>query len=304
MTRARLILLLVATTILAACGRGKKTMLPDSGGRPCEVVLTGDGDSILYKALAAITEPLPQPEPTLDISMAEGIGASLRLARNIIVVDINPKKYRQTEIRYERNVYAEPQMMVHIETPSKEKLRQDIAARSVAKAIASLLRRNEIGMVAERLQYKHNPKMEDVVKQMFGINMRLPADMTASRKGKDFIWISNDSPMAMTNICIYTSTNRDSVMAVNIKGETDAMHMATINSSVTLHTEQSSGHKIEVRRGLWEMTNDAMGGPFVSHTLKRCGNKPIIVVEAFVFAPGLKKRNLMLQTEAALYTIR
>ena len=34
----------------------------------------------------------------------------------------------------------------------------------------------------------------------------------------------------MTNICIYTSENRDSVMQTNIKGETDDMYMTTVEA--------------------------------------------------------------------------
>ena len=43
----RYLILLFAAVTLAACNRGKQTMLPDSGGRPYEVVVIGDSDSIL-----------------------------------------------------------------------------------------------------------------------------------------------------------------------------------------------------------------------------------------------------------------
>ena len=46
------------------------------------------------------------------------------------------------------------------------------------------------------------------------------------------------------------------------------------------------------------MKGDCMGGPFVSHTV---GD---ITAEAFLFAPGKKKRNQLRQLEAALYTLK
>lgn len=299
----RYLIMLFAAVTLAACNRGKQTMLPDSGGRPYEVVVIGDSDSILYKVLSAPVGSLPQPEPSFDVSMGAAMNATLRLARNIVVVETNAK-LNQIKVKYERNVYAEPQLIVRISTPSTAALKNAMQLQKAADDIRDLIKRNEMKNALMRLEHKHNTKLEAEVRRMFGIDMRIPADMQASRKGKDFIWISNDSPTAMTNICIYTSENRDSVMQTNIKGETDDMYMTTVKGSVVT-TELTVDKSVRtVRCGLWEMHGDAMGGPFVQHIIKRSDKQRTIVAEAFVFAPGTKKRNLLLNTEAALYTIQ
>lgn len=299
----RYLIMLFAAVTLAACNRGKQTMLPDSGGRPYEVVVIGDSDSILYKVLSAPVGSLPQPEPSFDVSMGAAMNATLRLARNIVVIEADAK-LNQIKVKYERNIYAEPQLIVRISTPSTAALKNAMQLQKAADDIRNLIKRNEMKNALMRLELKHNKKMEAEVRQMFGIDMRIPADMQASRKGKDFIWISNDSPTAMTNICIYTSENRDSVMQTNIKGETDDMYMTTVEGSVVT-TELTVDKSVRtVRRGLWEMHGDAMGGPFVQHIIKRGDKQRTIVAEAFVYAPGTKKRNLLLNTEAALYTIQ
>lgn len=299
----RYLIMLFAAVTLAACNRGKQTMLPDSGGRPYEVVVIGDSDSILYKVLSAPVGSLPQPEPSFDVSMGAAMNATLRLARNIVVVETNAK-LNQIKVKYERNVYAELQLIVRISTPSTAALKNAMQLQKAADDIRDLIKRNEMKNALMRLEHKHNTKLEAEVRRMFGIDMRIPADMQASRKGKDFIWISNDSPTAMTNICIYTSENRDSVMQTNIKGETDDMYMTTVEGSVVT-TELTVDKSVRtVRRGLWEMHGDAMGGPFVQHIIKRGDKQRTIVAEAFVYAPGTKKRNLLLNTEAALYTIQ
>lgn len=295
--------MLFAAVTLAACNRGKQTMLPDSGGRPYEVVIIGDSDSILYKVLSAPVGSLPQPEPSFDVSMAAAMNATLRLARNIVVIEADTK-LNQIKVKYERNIYAEPQLIVRISTPSTAALKNAMQLQNAADDIRNLIKRNEMKNAIMRLEHKHNTKLEAEMRQMFGIDMRIPADMQASRKGKNFIWISNDSPTAMTNICIYTSENRDSVMQTNIKGETDDMYMTTVEGSVVTTKLTIDGSVRTVRRGLWEMHGDAMGGPFVQHIIKRGDKQRTIVAEAFVYAPGTKKRNLLLNTEAALYTIQ
>lgn len=299
----RYLIMLFAAVTLAACNRGKQTMLPDSGGRPYEVVIIGDSDSILYKVLSAPVGSLPQPEPSFDVSMAAAMNATLRLARNIVVIEADTK-LNQIKVKYERNIYAEPQLIVRISTPSTAALKNAMQLQNAADDIRNLIKRNEMKNAIMRLEHKHNTKLEAEMRQMFGIDMRIPADMQASRKGKNFIWISNDSPTAMTNICIYTSENRDSVMQTNIKGETDDMYMTTVEGSVVTTKLTIDGSVRTVRRGLWEMHGDAMGGPFVQHIIKRGDKQRTIVAEAFVYAPGTKKRNLLLNTEAALYTIQ
>ena len=52
------------------------------------------------------------------------------------------------------------------------------------------------------------------------------------------------------------------------------------------------------------MEGDAMGGPFISHTLDDSIRHRVITVEGFVYAPEMKKRNLMRQLEAVLYTLK
>lgn len=301
MPHIRYAIILFGILALAACNKGKQTMLPDSGGRPYEAILIGDKDSILYNVLTENVEALPQAEPAFDVSMKTALTPTLRLARSIIIVETDARKKR-TEVKYERNVYAEPQIIVYVSAPSTTQLQRDMQQKASAEALRTLLRHQETTIAMARLERKHNPKLEAEVRRMFGIDMKIPADMQASHKGRNFIWISNDSPTAMTNICIYTSENRDSVMQANIKGETDAMYMTTTPHSVVT-TTTTNGNKPTIRRGLWEMHGDAMGGPFVQHIIKRGENQTPIVAEAFVYAPGTKKRNLLLNTEAALYTI-
>ena len=56
-------------------------------------------------------------------------------------------------------------------------------------------------------------------------------------------------------------------------------------------------------RGLWEMTNDMMGGPFVMQAFVNENTGMVVIVEAYVYAPEMNKRNLMRGLEATFYTI-
>lgn len=292
---------------LAAC-REKVSLLPKSGGRPFEVLVVGDRDSLLRKVLSADVEGLPQSEPSFDVSATDSahFAGALRLARSIVTVNIDPNLYTATRIRYEKNVYAKPQIMVYIGAPSTKVLAQGLAAQ--APMLRQLLNRFEANAAIALLSHKRNIEAEKTIGKLFGVEMWIPMDMVSSKQGKDFLWLSNNSPTGMQNIVLYRSpapqsTNhyihlRDSVMRLHIKGETDAMFMRTVKATVTGSLTKEKGHTITVHKGLWEMEGDDMGGPFIAHTQGH------LTVEAFVFAPGMKKRNLLRRTEAALYTLK
>jgi hypothetical protein len=57
-------------------------------------------------------------------------------------------------------------------------------------------------------------------------------------------------------------------------------------------------------RGLWEMTTDMMGGPFVSQAFVNPYTNKVVVVDVFIYAPESNKRNLIRTLEASFYTIR
>ena len=58
-------------------------------------------------------------------------------------------------------------------------------------------------------------------------------------------------------------------------------------------------------RGLWKIIDgEAMGGAFVCLTRLDQVNGRVVTAEAFVYAPGQKKRNAMRQTEAILYSLK
>lgn len=154
--------------------------------------------------------------------------------------------------------------------------------------------------------------IEQTIDSMFACRLELPQGMTYSRKGQDFIWVSDNEVPTMRNICLYTYRGtsldvaemvrkRDSVMQQNIQGEVDGMYMHTeskVPVSQKLVTWQ--GRQMLRSEGLWEMEGDAMGGPFVSHSWVDSLRGRIIVAEAFVFAPGRDKQQSMKRLEAQL----
>lgn len=301
LTRVWCVLTFIAL-LTASCDE-RQGLLPPSGGKLYEVLLVGDKDNIVKRVLSEDTPGLPQSEPQFDVSTIDSnkFNPSVSAVRNIVMVNVNPQLYTTVRIRYEKDVWAQPQMVVHVNAPSVKMLNDSISR--IAPALLRLLNRSEINKNISMLRSKRNIKAEELVKKMFGIEMWIPMEMTSSKRGKDFLWLSNNSPTMMKNIVIYKDwvsyktkygllyyyseepvrfvKARNYMLGKNIKGEKDSMHMQTVNETVNftwsfkserdrkhwLSHPEDSIHPIIIYRGLWEMAGDDMGGPFVSRRM-------------------------------------
>ena len=284
----RFILAACLPLCLGSCTGKWASRKPSSTGQPYEVVLEGDTDNILGHMLCADIPALPQPEPMFDlIRVRRGrTQGPFLLVRSRIIVDVNPL-HKGYAVKMTRDENAKPQVVIRIFAQSPQQLRKHLDANKLRR----LIDQSELNHLATII--KQNPDKQKEVENLFGINMKIPASMDASKLGKDFAWYSNNANTGMQSILLMKVSNHasglslqaqvDSILKKNMPGETNQMYM-TIP-----HLQE---------KGLWEMKGDAMGGPYI---MKQTGN---IVAIAFVYAPEMKKRNLIKQLEAVLTTIK
>lgn len=315
MNKLKILLLMVTVAMLFSCKDGAKSMLPKSGGRPYEVLVVAADrtcKAVMDSLLTQDAPGLPQSEPMFDVSMIDSawFNQTAKMARSIVVVTVDPLRFTSTRIRYEKNVWAKPQMIVYVNTPSVKALKHDI--KKNGDMLTDLLTRAEMNVALSMLGKGGNHKAEKYIEKKFGVSMKIPSDMKSEKRGHDFLWLSDNVASGMRNICVYTYkgnkldatsflTARDSIMKTNIPGERPEMYMQTSVESVTAELKKEKGRTMMVCHGLWEMHADAMGGPFVSVSTIDSARNRIIVTEAFIYAPEMKKRNLIRQTEAVLY---
>lgn len=328
-----MIFALTVLVALSACdsngGAGKRRrprplLTPASSGNPYEVMVvaddtlwTGYAGRALKVVLNKPMPMLPQEEPVFHVSHIERkhYDRITHLFRNIVVIDINDH-FTHPKIRLERDVFSSPQLIMTIQGPSASEVSAFITEHT--QFIIKYFSTEEINREATRLEDEHNIRFDEKVEEMFGCRMNIPVDLKKMKVGNDFIWASNDGVSSIQNICIYSypyATERvfnrgvfialrDSFMKANIPGEHEGSHMATNRDYVAVADMNVRGHYVQEARGLWEMTKEAMGGPFVSHSQVDTVHNRVVVVEGFVYAPDKMKRTMIRRLEAALYTLR
>ena len=287
---------------LASCspGGGRNRKLPKSTGQPYEVVLKGDTDSIVTKILTEEVPALPQPEPLCRlIQVKKGkIHDSYLLVRTRIVVNIPAAEF---SVRLSRNENASPQTVIRISARSLQQLREKLNPEKLRQLVDET-ELEHLASIISTNPSKQNREMQQLVKKNFGISMNIPAEMQASKKAKNFIWISNNASSGMKNLLVMKVKSeerrvknsdafspQDSILRTNMPGETDSMYMII---------------PVLSEKGLWEMKGDAMGGPYAMRRIRLRKTGDEIIIIGFVYAPEMKKKILIKQLEAAISTIK
>ena len=320
-----LAVVLLATASCTRRGHRRGSLLtPSSSGNPYEVMVVADDSvwngyvgSSIQRVLDAPLRGLPQDEEMFHrshISHAH-YDKITNLFRNIILINID-KEHTVPKIRLERDVHSTPQLIIKITGPNQREVSMHITEHT--KAIQDLITVEEINRQAYDLYYSHNIKFEKKVKEKFGCTMYIPTDIKKIIEGEDFIWATNGTVTGIQNIVIYSlpyvsekmfykrpyMALRDTIMKANLPGEKPGMYMETNRDFVWTKNIKVQGDFAMEARGLWQMHNDAMGGPFVSHSRVDTINNRVIVVEGFVYAPEKMKRTMIRRLEAALYTLQ
>lgn len=319
MNKLKLFSLLAAATLFVSC-----RLSPKSSGNPYEVMVVAS-DSVwngyagraLQEVLNKPMPMLPQEEPTFHVSHVEEkhYDRVTNLFRNIVIIDVN-HTYSRVKYELQYDLFSSPQLVLTIHGPSEEAI--SISITQHTKYLINLFQNEELNREAQRLEDHHNIEFAKKVEEMFGCQMNIPTDLRKLKIGEDFIWASDDGLSTIQNICIYSfpyATQkiftkkgylnlRDKFMGDNIPGRNPGSKMQTNREFVSVKDKMIQGHYVQECRGLWEMSGEAMGGPYVSHSMVDTLNNRVIVVEGFVYAPNKMKRTMIRRLEAALYTLQ
>jgi hypothetical protein len=63
------------------------------------------------------------------------------------------------------------------------------------------------------------------------------------------------------------------------------------------------GYAVETR-GLWEVENDFMGGPFISYTFIDQAQNKVITLDGYVYNPNDDKKNFLRQLESIFFALK
>ena len=313
--------LALALVFLWSCNtKGSKTYLTESVGaiNALSLVMPDDlwnseiGDEI-RKYFAAPVDGLPREEPLFSISQIppEVFNGFARGSRNILLIAQDTAAFEIKD-----NVYAEPQKIAYIKARDGQTLIQLI--REHAPEIIAAYKENEIKEKQRRigLAVNKDPSLEEKL----GIVLTMPTVYEVVKQENNFFWIERKILKGTTNIIVYEMPlgaipkdpdqveaiikMRDSIGKSYIPGREEGMYMITQKAYAPyVFDAEVAGRETIETRGMWEMKNFYMGGPFLNYIIKDEAHNRLLVLEGFAFAPSTDQRDYMFELEAILRSV-
>lgn len=315
-------IIVLISLFITSCKEGAQ-LLPNVSGKAGEVVVViakneweGDTGATLRSILAADHPLLPQKEPLFTVvSIPESAFSKIfQSHRNLVIVKTDSETEEST-IRIRQNIWAAPQVVITISAKNSSEL-ANLIEKDRESIVNTLLMAERNRVIENAKRYEERSIRAELSNYLEGAP-HFPKGYSIKKRARNFVWISYETTYTNQGVFIYSFPYRDSldlkleslinrrdaVLELNVPGPVDRSFMTTNNMvDPSIYRFKYRDREIWEVRGLWEVENDFMGGPFVSHFfLNRAGDK-IIAVEAFVYAPRYNKRNYLRQVESIIYS--
>jgi len=212
--------------------------------------------------------------------------------------------------------FAQPQTVVVVSGTTNEEIINEINTNS-AKIIAAF---KKIELAEKQRRIKKSLFNDKDIQSQMGLSLRFPTAYRIAKNEDGFFWLRRDIETGTVDIMLYESPLssirkgdstvvdivrlRDSVGKINIEGPVDGSFMATEDKYTPFISETIIDNKPAFEtRGLWDVKNAFMSGPFINYAIEDKVNNRMVIVEGYVFAPSVAKRDYMFELEAIIKSI-
>jgi hypothetical protein len=247
--------------------------------------------------------------------------------------DLNGEKLRraQEDPNYNtmigKDKWAKGQMLVYLFGTDKDALYKNM--REKFPTIARRINDFDQNLIQKSAYvYGESNLLQSKVKELIGIDMHIPSDYELALEksepsvlikntqitedavpGVDFIWMKRQSDKDLSNIVVYSIpyTSKDQFKKQNLIDLINKVGKKYISSTIqdsylvindvdlpvfTTDLKINGRYAVEAR-GVWEMENDFMGGPFISYLIHNEKEGKLVLLNGFVYAPSEPKRDYM-----------
>lgn len=321
----RILLSLLTVITFLACEDSKSSgtrTLPKSSGtlNNVSVVIANDlwkgrvGDAV-RNVLAAPVDGLPQDEPLFSMNQIPPEVFSGFAAKNRTVLKV--EKGGEAAIKVATNPYAKPQKMIVISGPDNTAIINEI--KTNAAKIVKVFKDEELTEKQRRI--KLSLFKTDSITRQLGISIAFPTAYRIAKQDNNFFWIRKDITTGTSNLMLFTipktdidlSKNlapqvikiRDSIGKKYIEGGAEGTYMGTEDKYAPYVNKIILDNKPTIEtKGIWDLKNGFMSGPFVNYIIEDAINNRYVVAEGFTFAPSVSKREYVFELESIIKSIK
>lgn len=298
-------------------------IVPTSSGNINNLLVVADnilweetvGESI-REIFAAAVPGLSQEEPLFTINQMPPQVFSGFATKNRIVLKIDKGKPADTSIG--EDVFAKPQTLIVVSGNTNQEIIDQMKAN--ADKIIAAFKKEEIKEKQRRIHislFDSKP-----IQEQLGIDIKFPTAYRIATQDNNFFWIRKDINTGNMDFLIYEvpmsqirksdSTTvgdiirmRDSIGKAHIQSSVEGAYMITEEAYAPYVFDTTIDGKPTIEtKGIWDMKNAFMSGPFINYAIEDKANNRYVVVEGYVFAPSVEKRDHIFELEAILRSVK
>lgn len=206
------------------------------------------------------------------------------------------------------NKWARDQLVLYVPGRGRQELLNNL--KKYKEIINRELLNHEKPLVENKLYSQGRSRvLQKMLSDSFGFQMEIPKYFKVAIQDDGFLWLRGDTEKVNRNVMItrvpYDSTSqlrseymqylRDSLgkeyIATTIEGSFMLINDEDLPMMLS-KTEIASQYALSLK-GIWEMENDFLGGPFESFLVMTPDRKSLIFIDFFIHAPSKPKRDLM-----------
>ncbi|OUS02390.1 DUF4837 domain-containing protein [Flavobacteriales bacterium 33_180_T64] len=311
---------IVFALMLLSCNNGSNNQRVISGSSGNINNLTVVVDNLLWEQnvgeairniIAAPAEGLPQDEPLFSIAQLPPQVFSDFTTKSRIILKIETKKEAATRIA--NDVYARPQTVVVVSGQNSTEIIDQL--KTNAEKIIDAYQKEEIKEKQRRIKLS----LFDItpIKNKLGLSIKFPTAYRVAQEEDNFFWIRKDITTGTMDLLMYEipisalkkgdSTVldvvrvRDSIGKIYIQGALEGSYLGTEDAYAPYFFETIIDNKPTFEtKGIWDLKNAFMSGPFINYAIEDKVNNRYVMIEGYVFAPSVQKRDYMFELEAII----
>ncbi|WP_258105464.1 DUF4837 family protein [Marinoscillum sp. MHG1-6] len=282
---------------------------------------------------------LPQDEPKFSVHQVNPseLNTTLRSAVNMVFVmtldnessqskrarsyfsDASLKKIQGDTSLYmtlRKDVFAKGQLVLYLFSKSEEILIEKI--KDNQKYLTEIFESAVRERVRASLFKEKEKQMMKSIEEDHGYSINIPFGWDMAKNLNDFVWIRKLEHNMEWAIFIHEADYTDQSIFNDVGKYRDQITERYLTDSdkpdihitrqfeIPVFTERVNfnGHFAVEGRGLWKISDNSGGGPFVSYTFVDEENQKIYYVEGYVYSPGTKKKKMVREVEAVISTFR
>lgn len=214
-------------------------------------------------------------------------------------------------IIYGKDKWARDQLVVYVVGKDKDDL--NAAIKRNFSTITQRIQQHDEEQIKMATYFSgYNGIMNVRASKTLGINIKFPKDYVQAlfKEDEKLLWGRRDSKKAVSNIVLQsleykdTSQFNEQYLKRLINGFGKYVSSDSKKSKLVVNDKDLplirydriiNGNQAIELRGIWEMTDDFMGGAFVSYLIKDKESNNLAFIFEFVYAPGREKKEYLQQ---------